>query len=175
MGSPHDPKVMRISKPQLGDIFEVRIDFDTKSYFQYIADDLTQMNAPVIRAFIGKYPMSASPSFQRLVVSDVDFHAHTYLKLGVKNGIWSLVGNISPQKTSTILFRDSHDYGNPQFEITLDVSRNWFVWQPNGSRQEVGELSGELRKAEIGVVMPPDTIAFRIRNGVFDFVYPRFE
>ena len=39
----------------------------------------------------------------------------------------------------------------------------------------VGELEGENRKAEIGVVMPPLAIVERIKTGKYSFVYPEFE
>ena len=39
----------------------------------------------------------------------------------------------------------------------------------------VGELEGENRKAEIGVVVNPFDIVKRIKTGYYDFVYPQFE
>ena len=39
----------------------------------------------------------------------------------------------------------------------------------------VGNLEGENRKAEIGVVMPPLAIVERIKTGKYNFVYPEFE
>ena len=39
----------------------------------------------------------------------------------------------------------------------------------------VGELEGENRKAEIGVVVNPFDIVQRIKTGYYDFVYPQFE
>ena len=39
------------SNTKLGDIFCVKIDENNKKYFQYIANDLTQLNSDVIRAF----------------------------------------------------------------------------------------------------------------------------
>ncbi len=34
-----------------GDVFFVKVDNDYKRYFQYITNDLTQLNSDVIRAF----------------------------------------------------------------------------------------------------------------------------
>ena len=39
----------------------------------------------------------------------------------------------------------------------------------------VGELEGENRKAEIGVVVNPFDIVERIKIGHYDFVYTQFE
>lgn len=36
---------------KIGDVFEVKIDETSKKYFQYIANDMTQLNSDVIRGF----------------------------------------------------------------------------------------------------------------------------
>ena len=71
---------------KIGDIFCVELGNGYKSYFQYIANDMTQLNSSVIRAFVGRYPMDYKPDMAELVKSDVAFYAHTILKMGfVKN------------------------------------------------------------------------------------------
>jgi len=45
----------RILNTRVGDVFCVYIDETSKKYLQYIANDLTQLNSDVIRAFKTKY------------------------------------------------------------------------------------------------------------------------
>ncbi len=50
------------------------------------------------------------------------------------------------------------------------------TWHINDDEfTSVGNLEGENRKAEIGVVMPPLAIVERIKTGKYNFVYPEFE
>lgn len=52
---------------KIGDVFEVKLDENTKKYFQYVANDLTQLNSDVIRAFKKKYPVDESPDLKDVV------------------------------------------------------------------------------------------------------------
>ena len=162
---------------KVGDVFSVKLDNEVKKYFQLIAFDLTQLNSDVIRAFKKVYPIHATPTLLDIVNDDVDFYAHCVTKLGIKMNLWEKVGNISEVGgTSTILFRDTDDYGVMVGEEPIKISHNWFVWHINDDKfTYVGNLEGENRKAEIGVVMPPLAIVERIKTGKYNFVYPEFE
>ena len=97
---------------KVGDVFSVKLDNEVKKYFQLIAFDLTQLNSDVIRAFKKVYPIHATPTLLDIVNDDVDFYAHCVTKFGIKMNLWDKVGNISDVGgTSTILFRDTDDYG----------------------------------------------------------------
>ena len=69
-----------------------------------------------------------------------------------------------------VLFRDSDDYGNPQ----IKVSHAWYVWRINEEFKFIGELAKKYQHAEIGIVMTPDDIIHRMRNGVYDGFYPEY-
>jgi hypothetical protein len=43
-------------RTKIGDVFSVPLDNINKKYFQYIPNDLTQLNSDVIRAFVKRYP-----------------------------------------------------------------------------------------------------------------------
>ena len=100
----------------------------------------------------------------------MDFCAHVFLRIGLKHGYWKKIGNAPEIGNLDTLFRDSHDYGNP----SIKVSKNWHVWKANQPFADVGELTGSNRDAEIGVVIPPDSIVHRMRTGQYDFVYPQY-
>ena len=77
---------------KIGDIFCVELGNGYKSYFQYIANDMTQLNSSVIRAFVGRYPMDYKPDMDELVKSEVAFYAHTIIKSGVQEDVFHKYG-----------------------------------------------------------------------------------
>lgn len=154
---------------KIGDIFVVKLDNDKKKYFQLIAFDLTQLNSDVIRSFKKVYPLEADIDLLEIVNGEVEFYAHCVTKFGLKINLWEKVGNIRELGNINILFRSSGDHPK------IDISNNWWVWKVNEPQQYVGKLEGENVYAEIGSIIPPDSIIHRIKMGKYDFVYPDFE
>ena len=69
---------MKKSSYKIEDIFLV--DFGNgKKYFQYIGNDLTQLNSEIIRAFNKEYKVDEMISLIDIVNDDIDFHAHCIL------------------------------------------------------------------------------------------------
>lgn len=157
---------------KVGDIFSVLIEGVGKKYLQYVISDLMQLNSNVIRSFKKVYPINSEPFLSEIVKGEIEFYAHCVTKWGVKLGFWEKVGNITEVgQTDHILFRDTNDYGKK-----ITVSENWYVWHINDENfTTIGKLEGEDRKAEIGIVMPPESIVHRMKTGNFDFKYPGFE
>ncbi|MDI5950258.1 hypothetical protein QLS91_09770 [Flavobacterium sp. LB2P84] len=160
-----------------GDIFFVKINDTTKRYFQYITNDLKQLNSDVIRCFKKIYSIEENPNLAEIIKDEVFFYAHCVVKFGVKLSYWEKVGNITNVGTfEHILFRGTNDYGTIEGEEPIKVSNNWYVWHINDVVSEkVGKLEGENRKAEIGIVMDPESIVHRIRTGCYDGFYPDYE
>jgi len=171
MGYQNKMSAMKVTT-KIGDVFSVRINDETIKYFQLIATDLTQLNSDVIRTFNKIYPLNSSLDLLDIVTQEVDFYAHCVTKWGLKMGYWNKVGNISDiGKTDHILFRDSSDFGNPEVKI----SQNWWIWKINEEQIKVGKLTGANEKAEIGIIMDPESIVHRIRTGCYDGVYPDYK
>ncbi len=163
---------MRRKKHVKGDIFVVYLENNRKKYFQYLTNDLIQLNSEVIKVFKKDFHKDETPDLIELVnKSEIDFYAHCILKFGVKLNFWKMVGNCETNMKQEILFRSSSDDGNLQ----VKVSNNWWVWKINEEQKYVGVLNGENRKAEIGSVIPPDSIVHKMQYGEYDFVYPRYE
>ena len=163
---------MAKANTKIGDVFSVKIDDSSKKYFQYIISDLTQLNSDVIRAFKKVYPINTNPDLSEIVNGEVEFYAHCVTKLGIKMGYWEKIANVSNVgEINHILFRDTADYGNPQIKISQD----WWVWKINEEQRRVGTLVGENQKAEIGLVINPESIVYRMRTGEYDFkAYPSY-
>jgi hypothetical protein len=161
---------------KIGDVFSVKIDENSKKYFQLIAFDLTQLNSDVIRAFKKAYPIRTNPDLSEIVIGEVEFYAHCVTKWGVKMGIWEKAGNISTVgELSHILFRNTNDYGCKEGEEPIRISHNWYVWNINEKFRDVGILTGENQKAEIGIVMDAESIVYRMHTGEYDFkFYPGY-
>jgi hypothetical protein len=156
---------------RLGDIFRVKCD-DCYKYFQYVADDMTMLNSRVIRVFKEKYPLDEIPELTEVVKGEIDFYAHTSIKLGIKMGLWEKVGSAPVFGEINAIFRRSKDYteGNK-----VKVSERWEVWRINEDFRYVGKLEGENRKAEIGLIEPPIGIVERMKTGKYYGYYPDFE
>jgi hypothetical protein len=158
------------ARTKVGDVFSVPIGSGIKKYIQYVADDLTQLNSPVIRAFRDSYPLDASPDLLDVVRGNVDFYAHVVLKWGIQMKLWERAGNVPFTGELAALFRDSDDYGNP----AVKVSHHWRVWKAGEDDQYIGKLEGDYRMAEIGVVVNPPSVVTRLRTGKYDFAYPGY-
>lgn len=163
---------MARTNTKIGDVFSVKIDNSNRKYFQLVAFDLTQLNSDVIRAFKKVYPINVKPGLSEIVNGEVEFYAHCVTKLGLKMGYWESVGNIGDVGSfENVLFKSSSDDGNPK----IKVSQNWWIWKINEEQKKVGKLEGVNRSAEVGSVIPPDSIVHRMQTGKYDFVYPDFE
>jgi len=158
---------------KIGDVFLVKLDDNTKKYFQYIANDLTQLNADLIKAFKKSYPVEAKPELSDVVNGEVEFYAHCVVKWGVKLGLWEKAGKAPVVDKLDVLFRGTSDSGSKPGE-QVKVSSNWYVWKINEPFQRVGKLEGANKKAEIGVVVNPYDIVHRMRTGEYDFFYPGY-
>ncbi|WP_288244839.1 hypothetical protein [uncultured Chryseobacterium sp.] len=164
-------------RTKIGDVFSVKLDNGNKKYFQYIANDLAQLNSDVICSFKKEFPNDVILDFSEVLSGEIDFHAHTIINLGVKQNYFTKEGT-SPVKHTlrNVIFRDTNDYGKRAGEVMIEVSDNWYIWKISDKNfTKVGKLVGENRKAEIGIVIPPFAIVERVKTGSYNFVYPQFE
>jgi hypothetical protein len=152
-----------------GDIFEVPVE-DGKKYFQFICLDYTQLNSEVIRAFKKKYSKSYRAIPDEIVAGEVEFHAHTMIRLGYKMGLYTKVGSDRNYLEENIVWRDSNDYGNPE----ISISKNWYIWRTGSKMKTVRNKRRVLDNTEIGIVVNPMDIIHRMQFGRYDFVYPEY-
>ena len=151
---------------RIGDIFCIEIDNEYKCYFQYIAKDMSQLNSSVIRVFKRHYPMDYEYDEQEVLNDEVNFYAHTILRIGIDNGTWYKVGKSKEiGDTSKIMFRCSSDFGGgPQPRKSFD----WYVWKINEEYIHIGELTEDyIKKTELGLVFSYLRILDKIKNGFY--------
>ena len=74
---------------KIGNIFCTKIDDRYKVYFQYICDDLSQLNSFVIRVFKTRYPIDYKIDLEEVVKGEVHFYSHVMLRQGVVDDVWS--------------------------------------------------------------------------------------
>jgi hypothetical protein len=154
---------------KIGEVYAAPLETG-KKYFQYIAKDPSQLNSQVIRAFKELHAIDARPDVNQIVRGTVDFHVHVMIGLGVKLNLWEKAGKVGFSERPDVLFRNTNDYGRPD----VKVSYNWHVWKIGEKFRRVGELRGEERRAEIGIVVNPYDVVNRMQTGEYSFVYPAY-
>jgi hypothetical protein len=166
---------MAQTRVSIGDIFSIAIGDGQVRFFQYIGNDSTQLDSEIIRVYKNQYSSTNAIDLESIITSEIDWHAHCFLRLGLKMGYWSKVGKAAIAQGITALFRDTYDYGRAAWQEPILVSHNWVVWHPGQDFQRVGRLVGENEQADIGLVMSPVDIAYRMQHGVYDMpFYPFF-
>ncbi|MBW4890150.1 immunity 26/phosphotriesterase HocA family protein [Mucilaginibacter sp. HMF5004] len=158
---------------KIGDIFSVNLGTNNKRYFQYIANDRSQLNSDVIRGFSKHYPIDSIPNLSEIIQDEILFYAHCITKLGVKMGLWEKVGNVQEiGNPFDILFKDTNDYGKKVGEEPIKVSDKWYVWRINENFLRIGKLEGEFRKAYMGLVINPNGIVELLKGKKYPINYP---
>jgi hypothetical protein len=160
---------------KIGDIFSVELDNQSKRYFQYIVNDLTQLNSDVIRVFKKTYAIADSSELTDIIKDEVDFYCHVITKLGIKMGLWKKVGNNSNVGgLDHIIFRGTSDSGSKPGE-QIQTSQKWYIWKINDANFfRVGKLEKEYQKAELGIVVNPYDVITRMKTGTYGFFYPGY-
>lgn len=170
---------------KIGNVFVAKFDHCQK-YFQYVANDMTQLNSSVIRVFKKEYPLDSSPDLNEVVAGEIDFYTHVVLRWGIEGELWEKVGKAPVIGEIDVIFRDTNpidvvfgkgDKIDVRFveEDNVEISHRWNVWRINKPMKFVGDLKGENRKAEIGVVQDPLSVYERMRTGKWRGKYPGFE
>ncbi len=149
---------------KIGNVFCVEVENQYKMYFQYVANDISELNSSVIRVFKTKYAIDAKPDIESIVNDEVWFYAHAILRMGIADDVWYKCGK-------------SKNIGNPEnimFRKTLEAdtskmkkSYNWLIWKINQEKQWVGELTEELKKIDVGDIFSPIFIYEKIKYGEF--------
>lgn len=148
---------------KIGDIFCVRLDNGNLRFFQYIANDLTQLNSSVIRVFKKEYPIDYSFNAEEIVNDDVDFYAHTILRFGIVENCWEKVGkHTNVGDVEHIMFRmytkDALDHRE----------RIWEAWHINKKRFDIGNLNSHYQKSsDLGLVFSYLAVFKRIKYGFY--------
>ena len=121
---------------KIGDIFCAKLDDGRQRFFQYIANDLTNLNSSVIRVFKKAYPSDYSLNTEEVIDDEIDFYTHTVLKFGIIENLWQKVGkNSDVGDTEHIYFRMYiYDAKNHRDRI-------WQMWQINKEWKIIGRLT----------------------------------
>jgi len=156
---------------KIGDVFCVEVEGRYKAFFQYIANDMTQLNSSTIRVFKRRYAMDYKPIVDDIVNDEVEFYAHTVLKFGIVESAWYKVG-----KSSDLGLEDFSNvfFAAPVVETISDTRTNalllrWDIWKCGDEMERIQGLSDEIRlKVEYGMIVPWNSIVSRIKNGYYD-------
>lgn len=141
---------------RVGNVFCTEIDNQYKCYFQYIANDKSQLNGSTIRVFKTHYPMDNVADLDAIVNDEVSFYAHAMLKVGIEMGAWYKVGN----------HKDVGDVKSVGFKL---FSYEWYVWNISCPYVFVHKLNDEQKRYDWGPVYPYFAIIEKIRTGTNSF------
>ena len=147
---------------KIGDIFCVKLDDGRQRFFQYIANDMTNLNSSVIRVFKRAYPYDYILNAEEVVKDDVDFYAHTVLRIGIAEGYWQKIGKHSDVGDVEHIYFRTYIYNAVQHK-----DRIWKMWQINNEWETIGKLTKYYKiKSDLGYVFPYIDIVERIKTGI---------
>ncbi len=154
-----------------GDILEVPLSNGNKGYFQFIGKDIDYMAGHLIRAFEHFKPLSENsiPNLKAIVESKIKFHSYTRVFEGIKDGLWTIVGNVPIEKNFEYpVFRQCDDVYS-----LVKKSYNWYIWKEDFSKaKKIGELSEEYKSLPVSGIYPPSAIVKWIETGWNGFMEP---
>jgi hypothetical protein len=156
-----------MTKLNQGDIFEINSN-GKRYYFQYVVNDKNNLNGNVIRCFNYFSDEKTPVDINTLRNLHTFFFMQTYIAWGIKLKLWKKIGNIPLPP----------DFIMPFFKHTGDVysevkkSNKWYVWQPNGVKQYVGELKNEYKLFPYAAVMHPIALVKIIEAGHDYYLIP---
>jgi hypothetical protein len=153
-----------------GDIFEVPVG-NGKMYFQYIGLDLTQLNSEVIRSFKNVYSKEESPNIDEIINDEIEFHAHTMIRLGYNMELYKKFGNSTRNLVENVTWRQSEDSGDPKVKI----SKRWVTWKTGKEMVKIKYNIEELSKTEIGSVHNPIDVVEKMKNGDYQYFHHKFK
>lgn len=154
-----------------GDVLEVTLNNGDQGYFQFIGKDDDYLGGHLIRAFEYFKSSSAksSPNVKDIVGSAIKFYPYTRVFEGIKEGLWTIVGNVPIE----------NNFEYPMFRQTSDVysvvkkSYNWFIWKEDFNKAtKIGELTEAYKDLPISSIYPPSAIVKWIETGWHGFMKP---
>ena len=158
---------------KIGDVFCAEIEGAFKCFFQYVANDLYQLNSSVIRVFKKRYPMDYEPIIEEIVKDEVLFYAHTILKFGIEYNAWYKVGkskDMGDSALSKVVFgrAQSTRYSPKHGIMHINPLENWWIWKINQNHICIGKLPLKYHDTlELGEVYPFNSIIKKIKYGYY--------
>ncbi|MFZ4796424.1 MAG: hypothetical protein ACOYMA_02960 [Bacteroidia bacterium] len=164
-----------MTRSKIGDVYSVKINNIEKRYFQYIGNDINQLNSSVIRAFDKKYMISEMPIIHEIIQNKIFFYAHTIIKIGIKDGIYLKEGNIQLLgDIDNIIFRSTSDYGTKLGELPILVTNNWKFWSlyDNEINRQKKLKIVDFNSTYVGLVFNPLGIVELMKGNKYPINYP---
>ena len=151
-----------------GDLFKLQVKHGFK-VFQFMLEDKSCLDGDVIRVFKKKFSNEEEIKAEVLIDSDIMFYAHTSVRAGVKQAVWSKVKgmNIPYDEDDIPMFRTTSD-GYAE----VKTSYKWYVWKVNQERKFLGQLTDEYRGCPFGALYHPVDIGDWVKTGINDFNFP---
>jgi len=149
------------TRRRIGDVYEI-VDGSLIGLVHHIGNDSTVPGSNVVDVIAPASPDWAASfeSLHRL------FRAHVFLRAGETLDLWKVAGRCEMPSRTTQRWCTV-----PPRDLGAPTSVNWRVWmtdQPMASARAPVDLAG----AELGYVMSPTQIIYRIRHGRYTLSLP---
>ncbi len=157
-----------------GDIFCIEIDDSFKSYFQYMGNDKTKFELPVIRVFKTRYSLNYIPDLDDIVKDEILFYTHTVIYENYYIKPWFYVGNVLISEQETYQFRFI-DYIKPinKNDNCASIqeeseSATWWIWEKDNKPEILFPVPYKyIENLEDGGLKKPEEIIERIKSGFY--------
>lgn len=145
------------SKFKKGDVFKMRLNEKLCVFFQYMADDSTEYNIPVVKVFNDIRPIDYNISIDEIAAGEVAFYIHTNLRHGVDFEAWEKIGKSALSgldELEKVWFAEAEKFSPAEIAANPDISAfdaNYKVWHVNGPKTCIGKPDAEMAATlEIG-------------------------
>ena len=113
--------------------------------------------------------MDYIPDISEIITGEVEFYAHTVLRIGIADSVWYKVGKSL----------ELGDYRDVFFRIDGDIDRverseKWYVWKIGEPFIYVGKLPEKYYEADDGSVMPYENLIARFKTGKYSYFFPAY-
>ena len=114
-------------------------------------------------------PDDKNPNLLEIVNGEVEFYAHTVLRIGIADSVWYKVGKSL----------ELGDYRDVFFRIDGDIDRverseKWYVWKIGEPFIYVGKLPAKYYDAENGYVICYEDLIARLKTGKYTYFFPAY-
>lgn len=153
---------MKKARLKLGDIFEIPLSGNRKTYGQYIFMD--KRYGPLVRIFNYIVKLSDVPKIEKIIQAPLLFPPIIMgIHATIREGIWKVVGNI---KMTDFTYPG---FLHPNWDPTTGHASRWSLW--NGETTiDLGEkVPGHYKEKECIAVYSYDLVVKRIETGHVTF------
>jgi hypothetical protein len=155
-----------MKRRKLGDVYLVQFDGNELGAIQHIGNDESMLSSNVVGVLKALPKNWEGMSDAEFAMLPREFYSHVFLKAGETLKIWRKAVNRSYAVPDGLAWCMC-----PVADYNKATSDAWRVWNTNGEMR-VPRDKEDLRRCEVGIVIPPVDIVERISTGSYKLRWP---